>query len=275
MELHETTPQDIARYAALGTLGYLPLELRQQIYGYMCDSELLPVYPAATNERFLRYMDCRFCHHDELGTGAFKLFSYTPVPIDLCDEDTRALCGSSSAIAREYRLMFLSTHEFSFSCPLLLKDFLQQIEGYERGLRRVSLFIYGCERCTHNGAQSLGEYFRTWKEVVTQLPPWLQSVSFEIGERPESPNPENSPSPKDKRKLECQNLDVLNKAVKRACPQASTSLTFDPSWEMNGLYTRIRPRVLSPTARRAFEGILQDLEQPSEEFTTWMQGQYS
>lgn len=176
--------------SSLGTLGYLPWEIRQVVF-----EMVLRGYFEESRERYKHLLDLkRYSYIDEayfiwawrsdsgrrphaLGVpDVFELDSYQPNDPD-APTSTMNLRLASLSLKTEFEHYFLHANTFAFQCPRALEQFLGQLACHQKGqLGRFRFEIWKyCGCCTAKKSDD------GWKSMASQLPPFIKSLSIEMG----------------------------------------------------------------------------------------------
>lgn len=213
---------DIERGTDLGTLGYLPWEIRQQIIKAVLDG-----FFEGEHDR----VGHTLCYEPStaLAPDLFN-FSYYRMGMENCRMNWDAYSGvpglrhSSATLGFEYDSFFLSNTIFKFNRPTGLGKFLDQLSDYHQTkLRRILINIWvPCGCCSHR----LGEDWEDpWKRACFQLPASLRRVSFQLDpSRPRNHARSCKDRGSSRRSTEIRattNLvEVLSKRIARSAPDA-------------------------------------------------------
>lgn len=221
---------DSERITRLGILGYLPWEVRQQIWREV----LCSAYWSA--DGVLSY----------LGPGCpFGLQNYDGSPYianSFYLKSISNLYETSSDVDAEFKSMFLSTNQFQFACARNLAYFLDCLSSTQRcQIFHFNICLFTCPVHIH------GSCIREWISVFERIPSELRSVRFRIGKMAQ----------KD-RGYSLWLFDDLNKRVRRNAPKAMVSI----------ISRRRSQHRTRETA--AFEALVDDVETCSEESIAWL-----
>lgn len=161
----------------------------------------------------------------------------------------------------ELENVFVSRNIFSFSCPLLLTYFLNQLlAGHRPLLRSITLRLFGCLECYYCGEECIKSDCRAWVAVIERLPATLQIVTIELGQHGINffncgactiPGSQTSKDIKKAVGL----LEIVTKRVRRYAPKAKIS--------MAGLDR------LCDTGRETMQSMFDEVEPFSEDFLKW------
>ena len=266
---------------SLGTLRFLPYEIRQQIFQILLDDYFDEFLEQRRQILSMLYRSRDRCvgqfdrsllqiHIEGLGCSCkrdrvpnvFNLRSYHfwPVPEPL----PMSLRLASQSIQREIDSVFLSRRTFQFTCPFTLHNFLDQLSPFQqRQLRclRLSMFPYWV--CDSDPLTRRDQ----WMAACQRLPPSLKSVEmvspFRLKDVPgflkNSTYFRSGQADNKVNRLATELLEVLCKKVSRASPRAVISWTG---------------RELSKEVSAVLDAALAELEPWSEEWCTYMDGQH-
>ena len=188
----------------LGTLGYLPFEVRDKIFRLVLDEYIeealrYKIYldPMAQQHRhshpfdvtwlamkqdFMGEFEIRiqptFSAHDSKDSKLDNVFclrqkSFGPppefvMPLRLATDDTKF----------EFDRALLSTMTFDFSCPNALKLFLDELSVVQLSeVRFITIRMYGCQACLGKSNEAL--YYK-WGVLCAKLPSTLTSINFDL-----------------------------------------------------------------------------------------------
>lgn len=165
----------------LGTLVYLPFEIRQQIFKHVFDN----YYPgedgryARVPETFDYLGRTKQNLYDQLiedhpTGGIFELDSYKIISETAFVVSLRL---ASSTLKDEFEHFFLRNNVFTFLCPRRLSDFLSQLSSLHRAqLIRIAIGIWSkCGCCTPQ------ESDYGWKLICSLLPESLRLIIIKLG----------------------------------------------------------------------------------------------
>ena len=190
----------------LGTLGYLPWEIRDKIFRHVLDDYMTegltdqiykPTFrPENLHPSALQCLEMKKRSRDEFDvvtTGdhetpdgkLYSIFSlrsrFNPpkkhadhrgpdfvMPLRLATADTKF----------EFDRIFLSTMIFRFSCHELLHQFLNELSVTQLSqVRSITIQIYGCNTCLVKGTEPI---YNNWGSACFQLPSTLDSINFDL-----------------------------------------------------------------------------------------------
>ena len=237
----------------LGTLGYLPFEVRDKIFRLVLDeyieealrykiyldpmaqqhhdSHPFDVTWLAMKQDFMCEFEIRiqptFSAHESKDSKLDKVFclrqkSFGPppdfvMPLRLATDDTKF----------EFDRVFLSTMTFDFSCPFALQLFLSEHSAVQLSqVRSMTIRIYGCNECL--GKRKEGIYYK-WGGLCAKLPSTLTLINFDLsggaggGRRASSSGLglENS-------RLAKQGMQFLRRQVERIALETEVKLLMRP-----------------------------------------------
>ena len=159
-----TRKVDDERGERLGTLGYLPPEIRQKIFRIIYECE-------ENQEHFERlHTDPeRKCHPNH---ECFHPWS------DQWDINGLRLASPSTKAEVDY--LYLSKTHFWFCCPLIFTRFLEQFSTIQHSqMRSVTFSLFG--RCSHaHWSEDQYREYLDWIALFANLPPGLTSLKFEM-----------------------------------------------------------------------------------------------
>ena len=274
----------------LGTLRFLPYEIRQQIFEIVLEDHFVEV------EDYLRYeaprwpegdpedevevedngpfldrlmLQIRFwarhcsCERDRI-PNVFDLRSYFVVDCRT-EKLPMGLRLASKSIQQEFDRIFLSRRTFQFTCPFTINRFLDQLSPIQqRQLKRLNIDMFVWWGCSSARLTPRDQ----WMRAFERLPPGLQSVELR------SPRPLNDvlrfwtekagPAPpgpaEDRAKIFAMGLlDAACKKITRASPRA--------------VITWIGREKLGTEDNALLDAGLAELEPWSEEWHTYIDGQ--
>ena len=157
----EAEELDKQRGTQLGTLGFLPWEIRQKIielvFRKACEhfSFWVRAYRVA--------LDC------PPGMYIENAFPSRPHPSEIA-----YLRKTSASTKVEVEYYFLTQTEFGFKCPDALKNFLGNLTKYQRSLLRSFTFqLFEQRLCDNSNAEN-----NDWIDACAQLPSGLTSIKF-------------------------------------------------------------------------------------------------
>ena len=265
--------------SSLGTLRFLPYEIRQQIFEivledyfdefdeqirqrrnnfeykealYTCDgalnrSELFIQHWCWRQYEVRRIFDLQSYHTDRLPTERHPL----------------SLRLASPSIQAEFDGVFLGRSTFQFACPVTLQMFLDQLSPLQqRQLKRLTLCMFLPKWICCSGSLARRDQ---WMSVCQRLPPGLKSVKIlspdHLTDVPRFWTNASSNSYLDQvytKRVAAELLEVLCKKMSRASPRAGIS------W--------IYRKKLCKEERDALDSVLAELEPWSGELQTWMDG---
>lgn len=253
----ESRELDTERGTELGTLGYFPWEIRQQILKMVFDGY------------FLSYRKCdlappTLCYLNPKGvTGQapdiFDLYhSYRNLVSQGCymsstSQELFSLHLSSATLGFEYDDLFLSNAIFKFECPKGLDGFLDQLsDNHQTKLRRIIINIW--VPCGCRSRRLRRDWRDGWKTACFQLPASLRQVSIELDySRPWNHNARSCFWHGDSRqsneiKAVANLVEVLSKMIVRSAPDVVIEL-----------HERARKRLL-PEEIELFDAAVNDVE---------------
>ena len=251
----------------LGTLRFLPYEIRQQIFkivleDYFDEYNLQggePSWPwryagdlTKWQLRYEGWCCCLKYPKDEMW-DVFTLTSYCHIE----QHKKRAplnLRFASESLEQEFDQIFLASNTFEFTCPSSLERFMNVLSPLQqRQLKRIKLHMFGGHAyciCVPNNS----ELFKHWADICERLPPGLISVQFVLS----YPDGRWRDYWTDNR-LDRGFADIfglMSKKWSRACPRAKISL--------------IGSGKICKDDDDALNAMLKELEPWSKEYDEWM-----
>lgn len=206
--------QDIARRTQLGTLGYLPIEVRLQIWAQFVTPEG-PMAPWGDFVTTIESVGPRFFDNKEYRTHDIWDDIYSSpgrhlIPLKIGGGScpfVRRNCAYrmnevSHDLAAEVQQTFFFRHTIAFEDPMSFTAFLQMIPPDPEQSFAFYLKIY------EEKMDAAGGFPAAWYDALERIPKNTRSVTFELGRWTASVEGQ----------LQC--LDVLNKRVKRSAPGA-------------------------------------------------------
>ena len=200
----EATKLNRQRRTCLGTLIYLPLEVRDMIYLILLDDYLesviqnrnLPSSGFRKNmdedldmfkERHLTFRPCLLqvnrSHVQHYRTVAellnlIHLYPFSPAPL--------GLQRASMTLQNEFRNVMRYESTFRFCCPDALRRFFGHLSTEQQSyLQRITIVIWDhCNPCTDYRVGEHGGY-KSWMQINPDLPSSLdslKSVKFDLGQ---------------------------------------------------------------------------------------------
>ena len=191
----------------LGTLGYLPFEIREKIFRLVLDEyikeavryrtwyapfiqpdlEPLVLRPPAPSWMAMKQqlMDefetrTRKTHlaHDSKGAKVYQLFCLHQTPCGIPPDIVMPLRLATPDTQSEFDLVFLSTMTFDFSCPKALQLFLDKLSVAQLSqVRYMTIRIHGCNSCSDEYNEAT--YYK-WGVICAKLPSTLISINFDL-----------------------------------------------------------------------------------------------
>ena len=274
----------------LGTLGFLPLEIREQIWCATIDNYKQDFWqnhikhieerrPPRGREWMTpwveRFLDCHVSntgvwkwkkyHHTIIGLDVFDLSSYHELNPESTESGAMHLRYASPEAKVELENMFVYTNAFRFFCPKVMGHYHSQLSPYHRALlRSISISLFDCPHCPPEDLESLSSR-RSWLKTIRQawlhnierLPATLKSLTFELG-TVEISIPANSAFKRRDREdflMATELVEFTTKNARRRAPGAEIGLK---KW------WRLGPEE-SEFVQRMFE----EVEPYSEDFKKW------
>ena len=268
----------------LGTLRYLPYEIRQQIFQILLEyyfdevdeqlEQQLSIFNRGRfpfvghiNRRMLQIeFETRhcFCKRDRI-PNVFDLRSYFGF-LQGTKRLPMSLRLASPSIQAEFECVFLSCSTFQFTCPFTLQKFLDQLSPFQqRQLKCLSLSMFPWHVCDSDSLTRRDQ----WMTACQRLPPGLKSVEMEP-----------PPYMRDVRAF------WTNQSIYFHSGQADDyvkRLAMELLEELFKKVSRTSPRAVIFWTRREHLGTeqyaflnagLAELEPWSQEWLTWMDGTY-
>lgn len=195
----------------LGTLGYLPWEIRQQIFAFLVassytyrDSYKWPEHDyrvSRTGPSFIIDPPQGFWKYDGYTTAKenrsdfphsmnerfpepFDLYSYYLKVHQNYHKHRLAVRLASPDLKNEFEHAFLANQTFFFDCAVALARFLNRLSDQRQAqLRSLHLDLYGCgsDCCIRRWTKVRKEIGHGWTLVCAQIPKNLVSVQLELG----------------------------------------------------------------------------------------------
>ncbi len=266
----EASKDDKEANTRLGTLRFLPYEMRQQIFKIVLEDYFdeynlqggepgIPWLCAGDLTKWqLNYEGwyCRCRRSAEHETGdVFTLTSYCHI----AQHKKRAplnLRFASEPLKQEFDHVFLASNTFEFTCPASLEKFMDMLSPLQqRQLKRIRLHMFGYMYWPCNW--DLSKLFKHWMAVCERLPPGLVSVQFILSYHWGSWRRYLTGNRRDRGFADV--FGQLSKKVSRACPRAKISLTG-----------RENIREEHCDVLDTLDTMLQELEPWSKEWHEWM-----
>ena len=190
----EAAKRDRAAGTQLGTLNYLPLEIRESIYALVLyDSlnehklKLRSIIDVARTQAFEPpYLTCRLFNYPWLEGVPYEFdpplrWKYHPRWIWPAKIPIHELKQASDDIRTEFDRMFLSRCTFRFRCLRAFVGFFSRIPvKYHNRVRRIIIQAFiPCPCCLEKPD------IRSWKDPTARLPATLDSLSnvkFDLGD---------------------------------------------------------------------------------------------
>lgn len=241
----KASKDDLDAGTRLGTLRFLPYEIRQQIFQIVLDdyfdeifekyranfryNEETVSYDLYANRSLLRFtcdtLHCS-CMRDE-HPNIFNLRSY----YNVYDPNPRLPMGlrlASPSIQREFDYVFLSRRTFRFACPTTLHRFLDRLSPLQRRqLKCLCLCMFRFWSCNSEVLTRL----ELWMAACERLPPGLKSIDIQLPDHnvpvfwPNLSTRWTCDQADDRVKVTKERVKELYKKVSRASPRAVISWT--------------------------------------------------
>ena len=248
----------------LGTLGYLPLEIRLNIFrlvleNYREEALTYQIHDSSFGYPYFDYEKCKkpvgeegyrypsslewqaikdyfkerhielYHHHDPENPSLYNIFSLHSHNADHIEPAfAMDLRLSTVDIQLEFDHVFLSTTTFRFSCQKALGRFVKQLSPIQLSqVRSIIIEISACWNCYREGI----EYsYKSWASVCSQLPSTLRSIRFAPGLNGSLPFDDiqypttEGYSIKKKKRAE-RTLEFLSCRVRHMAPEAEVCMT--------------------------------------------------
>lgn len=227
---------------SLGTLGYLPWEVRRFIFeivlrGYFEECK----HPLEWSERYrcLWYLNRYNYIHEAIDKwdwqvdyerrvntpgvpDVFELDSYQPSNPNAPTMNVRL---ASQSLRTEFEHHFLRDSNFSFDCPRALEEFLGQLTCHQKAqLRHFYFELWNCCGCCTAQESDGG-----WISMASQLPPFLKSLRIEIECNRGLPGinafgVHRGPAELKQLNRAATFLEIMSKMAARSAPRLTTSM---------------------------------------------------
>ncbi|KAL9129711.1 MAG: hypothetical protein Q9217_001914 [Psora testacea] len=203
---------------SLGTLGYLPWEVRQHIFWWFqsihfsCDADTWIPLP------------------DKDSVWQFHLDRDWTTPVK---SKSRQDCegfdhpSASRSLSTEFDTFLLRHNIMKFQCPAIALEFLDQYSGFPGApMRRIVIELYDW-RC-HTDKQ----HEKLWRLFCSNMPVVICSVQFEVGATYPFPRKEVDHFAELQQYVKpvVALVEVLSKVVRRRLPKASIRMRDTPDW---------------------------------------------
>ena len=181
----------------LGTLRFLPYEVRQQIFEIVLEDHIVELEERFEQEKFIyngrgkitdgmnrrmllnKFMNRRSCSKRDKFPEVSDLRSYILVS-HATEKLPTGLRFASLTIRQEFDdlfLLFLSRRTFCFTCPLTIHRFLSQLSSVQqRQLKHVHLSMLTYWACSPDTQK----HRALWMTACERLPPGLKSVELQL-----------------------------------------------------------------------------------------------
>lgn len=203
--------QDIIRGTQRGTMGYLPIEIRQQIWSwFVTDVACLDSTNSAGD-------DLVVTNYNRLGTPYFsldRLRTTSTSSTGSSPNEIRLMLQASYELGMEAQKAFFSHHTLAFYGHKPWIIFSQRIP---RDLRQGFAFYFRVFEKTSWRQQEIDT--KGWIDALAWLPRNTRCVTFEIGEFNVGPKKSRAGP-----KAELRVFDILNKRILRNAPRAVVRL---------------------------------------------------
>lgn len=277
----EAMKDDKEAGTSLGTLRYLPYEIRQHIFKIVLECyfdeynrqyELENILRFGKGYRFVGILtkgkldfEGRFCrcgqNEGPKFCSVFDLGSYKPIFQDTGNAPL-SLRLASSSMKPEFERVFLACINFKFACPASLERFLDQLSSYQQR-QLMALTIHPFRDC--NCCPDPRKLCEHWSVVCQRLPTQLRAVDFGFFI--------------DRRGL--REFWMRSRPLRRLKKAQAISLTVDMFGSLSRQVWRASPRAkISMTGeekfckkdRDALGAVLHELEPWSKEWHDWKDG---
>lgn len=262
---NEASKDDKQANTRLGTLRFLPYEIRQQIFKIVLE-DYVDEYNLQRKwygDTWLRaegltkwqlsyegwYCRCGNAEHD-----VFTLASYSHIT----QYDKRAplnLRFASESLEQEFDRVFLASNTFEFNSPASLERFMGMLSPLQqRQLKCIKLHTFGDGYWVYSS--DMQKLFKAWMAVCERLPPGLISVQFILSHQRwwrVSLRGYWAGNRRDRGFVD--GFGLLSKKVSRACPRAQISLTGREE--------------MCKEVNDVLDAMLQELEPWSKEWLEW------
>ena len=236
----------------LGTLGFLPLEIREKIWcaaienykdtfkrDYMKQSKAFWNGRETWLKERLDFQPPHGHYSRPPGTitrrDIFHIQSYSLTNRGWDYEGTMYLRYASPEAKVELENTFVFTNAFRFYCPRALDHFLDQLSEYQGSLlRSIAIRVFGCSDCDYHddgsARPSMKSKCRAWLAIIERLPASLKFVTFELGRcgislAVEYSCEERQPNQIQSTKIVVDLLELMTKKVQRQAPRAKINMT--------------------------------------------------
>ena len=182
---------DLQRRTRLGTLGYLPLEVRRHIWGLLIERATnWPCVARINNGNLFPYFvrrpvvygdfaDPRYSHKNSK-VLEIEYNSYGWVSVFL-------FRNGSLTVEYEFDAVLFSTHILHFNCPYFLSKFIAQLSPFQRRhFFHLSINLYtrcGCCLLGYNSDNPAYKSADHWLRPFMLLPPGLRNIFVDIGDK--------------------------------------------------------------------------------------------
>lgn len=263
----------------LGTLGFLPPEIRYKIWFAVIENlkdAFKKTYIKETDavswdvlwENWLKgNLTFKASHGNFSRLDIFNLRSYHQYKREWNPDGAMYLRYASPEAKIELENTFIFKNAFAFDCAKYLTHFLNQLSAYQRSLLRcITIRPFGCSNCHWDNELGALRYFirpecRAWTAIIEQLPATLKSVTIELGwtctiKLAAKRHPEYRASVAiDNVKTLVGMLELVTKKIQRQAPGVKISLA------------RLDNRC--DRDRKSLQAMLDELSPFSEDFMRW------
>ena len=184
---------DDSRGTRLGTPGYLPPEIRYEIWVAVIENDKVSWDTSIESIEYRFWRAARIeisvigtlefmaSHRDFSRLDIFHLNSYYHLRTG---EGSAMRIRYASAQAKiELENTFIFTNAFGFHCPKHLKHFLDQLSADQESLlRSITIWLLGCWECSQlvDEVDSVNCACQAWVPVMERLPATLKSITLDF-----------------------------------------------------------------------------------------------
>ncbi|KAM0804820.1 hypothetical protein BDR22DRAFT_554280 [Usnea florida] len=260
----------------LGTLGYLPLEIRDKIWhaaieDCMDGSVELDCYPRfwgpAPPKRPYKWkhgpmdmdmtLEIVLQPHDEQTYAGFGLNIYSKFLSHRSWQTNGIpqLREASPDVNIEVESVLVSTYPFRFSCPVVLRRYLNTASAWQMNrLRSIIIELSGCCRNCCDRHVDWPTWFKScgegWIACIERLPPAIKSIEFQLGW-----NYLFLGCPSVYAREVLARFEIVSKYTRRLAPNAEISVSDT--------------RALFGKHHKTLDDMVDEVEQHSEDYKRW------
>ena len=229
---------DLQRQTRLGTLGYLPSEIRRLIWEILLPKKVHWRFDVPfDDEDACPYQFFVFINYDEkiLEVASHGAYRVAPVisPVKFRD--------ASCTIRDEFDAMLFSTRILHFESPTIMDKFIEQLSPFQRShFFHLSVNIFTgctCSGQEHCMRDSFPESIDQWLELFNDLPPQLKTIRVDLGNDQLCPFHRYDAETNAMRAMtmmEClELLEVLLRQGKECVPNATISMS---TWRLEYVF---------------------------------------